>query len=154
MCSISHSSEPRGHAAGQFAAVSIEQRVPPPEREQTGSGPQEEEQRNITVSPPSGKSRIEARAEARDAGPHQEAPYGRGLDDALPISELATAASAPTPLSFEYKGAPLPVNEKERRDVLCGLEAFETRTKPEDRFDDITKLVRIARAFLQSAVLS
>ena len=41
----------------------------------------------------------------------------------------------------EYQGAPLPANEEERYQAVCGLEALDETMKPDERFDDITKLV-------------
>lgn len=43
--------------------------------------------------------------------------------------------------SLEYLGAPLPANEEQRYEALCGLEVLDTATQPDERFDDITKLV-------------
>ena len=42
---------------------------------------------------------------------------------------------------FDFTGAPLPDNEEERHQALCGLEVLDSETKPDERFDDITKLV-------------
>ena len=46
--------------------------------------------------------------------------------------------------SLEYLGAPLPRNEEQRYEALCGLEVLDTATQPDERFDDITKLVSLS----------
>lgn len=44
--------------------------------------------------------------------------------------------------SVDFFGAPHPANEEERQQALCGLEVLDTPTKADERFDDVTKLVR------------
>lgn len=50
---------------------------------------------------------------------------------------------------LEFMGAPMPLDEEERFQVLCGLEGSmnEDQFKPDERFDDITKLVSCRTVF-------
>ena len=137
-CRSTQDSESRAaNGAGEQSAVSVEQRDPPSASNQLASDNPQTRRVNGPVQ--NGQLRDEdGRADFQQSG---APPRKRGLEDALPIFDLVTAASAPATLTFEYTGAPLPPNESERRTALCGLEAYKTRTDPEERFDDITKLV-------------
>jgi hypothetical protein len=81
-------------------------------------------------------------------------PAGEGPEDSTPLispAELIAASIAEPGVGQDgdtaelssqgHMAAPLPANEEERLQALCGLEVLDSKTKADERFDDITKLV-------------
>jgi len=68
-----------------------------------------------------------------------------------PMESQALAGPAP---ALGHMAAPLPADEEERHQALCGLEVLDSKTKADERFDDITKLVSCSlRQVLHSCAL-
>ncbi len=90
---------------------------------------------DLVSSPSTAQDMSERRLEGVVTGEAMSAPSAKIHP---PVHAEGLPAEVP---GLEYLGAPLPANEEERYEVLCGLETLDTVTQPDERFDDITKLV-------------
>lgn len=95
---------------------------------------------DILSSPSTAQEDSQKKLEGLVVGDNTQAPSSK-VDP--PIHAEGLQSEIP---SLEYLGAPLPANEEQRYEALCGLEVLDTATQQDDQFDDITKLVSPPRS--------